>query len=133
MDMFSNVSVGVKMDVVNTIPLGLSLKVVPLDVNGEPIDDIEIDELKVAAGNGETLLNADGVLNDNLPAQEFAFAIKSKKGDISSLDGLAFTLVAASDHVTGSAAIKGEQGIKVSNIVLEVSGDVEADLKDMNF
>ena len=131
MDMFSNVSVGVKMDVVNTIPLGLSLKVVPLDVNGEPIDDIEIDELKVAAGNGEALLDADGVLNDNLPAQEFAFAIKSKKGDISSLDGLAFTLVAASDHITGSAAIKGEQGIKVSNIVLEISGDVE--LKDMNF
>ena len=119
------------MDIINTIPLGLSLKVVPMDINGKVIEDIEIDELKIAAGNGEALLDADGVLNDNLPAQEFAFAIKSKKGDISSLDGLAFTLVAASDHITGSAAIKGEQGIKVSNIVFEISGDVE--LKDMNF
>ena len=130
-DMFSNVSVGVKMDIVNTIPLALSLKVVPLDAEGKVIDDIEIDELKIAAGNGESLLNDDGVLNDSLPVQAFSFAIKSKSGDISSLDGLAFSLEAASDHTTGSAAISGEQGIKISNVVFEVSGDIEADLKDL--
>lgn len=129
--MFSNVSVGVKMDIVNTIPLALSLKVVPLDAEGKVIDDIEIDELKIAAGNGETLLDANGALNANLPVQAFSFAIKSKSGDISSLDGLAFSLEAASDHTTGSAAINGEQGIKISNIVFEVSGDIEADLKDL--
>jgi hypothetical protein len=130
-DMFSNVSVGVKMDIVNTIPIGLSLKVVPLDADGKVIDDIEIDELKSAAGNGESLLNDDGVLNDSLPVQAFSFAIKSKSGDVSSLDGLAFSLEAASDHTTGSAAINGEQGIKISNVVFEVSGDIEADLKDL--
>lgn len=130
-DMFSNVSVGVKMDIINTIPLGLSLKVVPMDINGKVIEDIEIDELLVAAGNGEALLNADGTLRDGLPVQNFSFVIKSKGGDISSLDGLAFSLEAASDHTTGSAAIKGEQGIKISNIVFEVSGDIEADLKDL--
>ena len=129
--MFSNVSVGVKMDIVNTIPLGLSLKAVPLDAEGKVIDDIEIDELKIAAGNGETLLDANGALNANLPVQAFSFVIKSKSGDISSLDGLAFSLEAASDHTTGSAAIKGEQGIKISNIVFEVSGDIETDLKDL--
>lgn len=129
-DMFSNVSVGVKMDIVNTIPLGLSLKAVPLDADGKVMDDIEIDELKIAAGNGETLLDANGALNADLPVQSFNFAIKSKSGDISSLDGLAFSLEAASDHTTG-AAIKGEQGIKISNIVFEVSGDIEADLKDL--
>ena len=129
--MFSNVSVGVKMDIINTIPLGLSLKAVPLDAEGKVIDDIEIDELKIAAGNGETLLDANGALNANLPVQAFSFAIKSKSGDISSLDGLAFSLEAASDHTTGSAAIKGEQGIKISNIVFEVSGDIETDLKDL--
>ena len=129
--MFSNVSVGVKMDIINTIPLGLSLKAVPLDAEGKVIDDIEIDELKIAAGNGETLLDANGALNANLPVQAFSFVIKSKSGDISSLDGLAFSLEAASDHTTGSAAIKGEQGIKISNIVFEVSGDIEADLKDL--
>lgn len=131
MELFSNVSVGVKMDIINTIPLGLSLKVVPMDINGKVIEDIEIDELLVAAGNGEALLNADGTLRDGLPVQNFSFVIKSKGGDISSLDGLAFSLEAASDHTTGSAAIKGEQGIKISNIVFEVSGDIEADLKDL--
>ena len=133
MEMFSNISLGVKMDVVNTIPLGLSLKVVPLDADCKPIDDIEIDELKVVAGNGETLLNGNGVLNENLPVQPFSFAIKSKSGDISSLDALAFSLVAASDHTTGTAALKGEQGIKISNIVFEVSGDIEVDLNEMDF
>ena len=129
--MFSNVSVNVKMDIVNTIPVSLSLKAVPLDADGNVIDDIEIDELKIAAGNGESLLNDDGVLNDSLPVQAFRFAIRSKSGDISSLDGLAFSLEAASDHTTGSAAISGEQGIKISNVVFEVSGDIEADLKDL--
>ena len=124
-------SFGVKMDIINTIPLGLSLKVVPMDINGKVIEDIEIDELLVAAGNGEALLNADGTLRDGLPVQNFSFVIKSKGGDISSLDGLAFTLEAATDHTTGSAAIKGEQGIKISNVVFEVSGDIEADLKDL--
>ena len=111
--------------------LKLSLKAVPLDADGKVIDDIEIDELKIAAGNGETLLDANGALNADLPVQSFNFAIKSKSGDISSLDGLAFSLEAASDHTTGSAAIKGEQGIKISNIVFEVSGDIETDLKDL--
>lgn len=132
MDMFSNVSLGVKMDVVNTIPLGLSLSVTPLDVNGNVIEDIEIDGLNVAAGSGSALVGADGAVGADHPSQKFAFSIKSRSGDISALDGLAFSLVAASDHTTG-AALKGEQGIKISNIVFEVSGDIEADLSDMDF
>ena len=133
MDMFSNISLSVKMDVVNTIPLGLSLSVTPLDVNGNVIEDIEIDGLNVAAGSGNALVGADGIVGADHPIQKFAFTIKSKSGDISSLDGLAFSLVAASDHTTGTAALKGEQGIKISNIVFEVSGDIEVDLNEMDF
>lgn len=133
MDMFSNISLSVKMDVVNTIPLGLSLSVTPLDVNGNVIDGIEIDGLNVAAGSGSALVGADGIVGADHPTQKFAFTIKSKSGDISSLDGLAFSLVAASDHTTGTAALKGEQGIKISNIVFEVSGDIEVDLNEMDF
>ena len=65
---------------------------------------------------------------EGLQQQKFVFEIKSKSGDISSLDGLAFSLEAASDHTVGAAALKGEQGIKISNIVFEVSGDIEMDL-----
>lgn len=127
MSMFSNVSLCAKMDIVNTIPLGLLLKVVPLDVYGNVIDDIEIDELKIAAGAGDALLDEKGTLCAGGEPQKFVFGIKSKKGDISSLDGLAFSLEAATDHTVGTAAIKGELGIKISNIVFEVSGDIEMD------
>jgi hypothetical protein len=127
MSMFSNVSLCAKMDIVNTIPLGLLLKVVPLDVYGNVIDDIEIDELKIAAGAGDALLDEKGTLCAGGEPQKFVFGIKSKSGDISSLDGLAFSLEAATDHTVGTAAIKGEQGIKISNIVFEVSGDIEMD------
>ena len=127
MSMFSNVSLCAKMDIVNTIPLGLLLKVVPLDVYGNVIDDIEIDELKIAAGAGDALLDEKGTLCAGGEPQKFVFGIKSKSGDISSLDGLAFSLEAATDHTVGAAAIKGEQGLKISNIVFEVSGDIEVD------
>ena len=128
MSMFSNVSLCAKMDIVNTIPLGLLLKVVPLDVYGNVIDDIEIDELKIAAGAGDALLDEKGTLCAGGEPQKFVFGIKSKSGDISLLDGLAFSLEAATDHTVGAAAaIKGEQGLKISNIVFEVSGDIEVD------
>ena len=127
MSMFSNVSLCAKMDIVNTMPLGLLLKVVPLDVYGNVIDDIEIDELKIAAGAGDALLDEKGTVCAGGEPQKFVFGIKSKKGDISSLDGLAFSLEVATDHTVGTAAIKGEQGIKISNIVFEVSGDIEMD------
>jgi hypothetical protein len=41
---------------------------------------------------------------------------------------LAFSIEATSTSAIGSVGLKGEQGIKISNIVLEVSGDVEVDL-----
>ena len=128
-DVLSNVSLGIGMDIINTIPLGLSLTVVPLDENDNVIEDIEISKLEVKAGDGESLLKDDKVtVAEGLTVQHFDFAIKSAKGDITSLDKLAFSIEAASTSAIGSVGLKGEQGIKISNIVLEVSGDVEVDL-----
>lgn len=128
-DVLSNVSLGIGMDIINTIPLGLSLKVVPLDENDNVIEDIEIDQLDILAGDGKELLNKDdATMAEGLTVQHFDFAIKSAKGDITSLDKLAFSIEATSTSAIGSVGLKGEQGIKISNIVLEVSGDVEVDL-----
>ncbi len=130
MDMLSNVSVLAKMDVINTIPLGLSLEIVPLDENGKKIEDVEIDKIEILAGEGKNLLGADNVtVAEGLTVQPFEFSIKSASGDISSLDRLAFTIEALSNSVTGSVGLKGEQGVKISNIVFEVSGDIEVDLR----
>jgi hypothetical protein len=122
-------SILAKMDIINTIPLGLSLEIVPLDENGKKIEDIEIDKIEILAGEGKNLLGADNVtVAEGLTVQHFEFSIKSASGDISSLDRLAFTIEALSNSVTGSVGLKGEQGVKISNIVFEVSGDIEVDL-----
>ena len=130
MDMLSNVSILAKMDVINTIPLGLSLELVPMDENGKKIEDIEIGKIEILAGDGKNLLGDDNTtVAEGLTAQPFEFAIRSASGDISSLDRLAFTIEALSNSVTGSVGLKGEQGVKISNIVFEVSGDIEVDLR----
>lgn len=128
MEMFSNVSLGVKMDVVNTIPLSLSLNFIPLNENDEVIEGIEIDPLNINAGSGEALLDENGNINAGLASQKLSFTIKSKGGDISLLDKLAMTLDVVSDHTVGSAGLKGEQGMKMTNVVFEISGDIETDL-----
>lgn len=124
LDMFSNVSLSAKMDIINTIPLGLSLNFVPLDEDGNIIDGIEIDRLNIQAGAGIDIINEDGTVDESAETQKFTFAIKSKNNDISLLDKLALTIEAASDHTTGSVGLAGGQGIKISNIVFEVSGDL---------
>lgn len=121
MDMFSNISLGVKMNVNNTIPVGLSLSVKALDKDNKEINDITIDELRVAAGNGGSILKSDEV-------QEVKFAIKSGSSDLSALDKLAFSFEAWVDHTEGGVSLAKEQGIQISNIVIEVSGDIETNM-----
>ncbi len=122
-EMFSNVSLKARMNVVNTIPLGLSLTLEALDEDGEPIDDITIDPLMIKAGPGCDIDAA----NDPELVQNIAFAISSKSGDVSALDKLRFSIEAATDHVAGSEGLKGNQGVKISDIVFEISGDLETE------
>lgn len=122
-DMFSNISLKARMNVVNTIPLGLSLTLEALDEDGEPIDDITIDPLMIKAGPGCDIDAAD----DPELVQEIALVIESKSGDVSALDKLRFFIEAATDHVAGSEGLKGNQGVKISDIVFEISGDLETE------
>lgn len=124
-DMFSNISLGLKMDIYNTMPLGLKLTMIPLDADNNRIKDIEIHDLFIRAGSGGEIIDANGALNGGAVPQNFSFAIKSKSGNISSLDKLAMTIEATSNSTTGSAGLASGQGLKISNLVFEVSGDVE--------
>ena len=124
-DMLSNISLGLKMDIYNTMPLGLKLTMIPLDADNNIIKDIEINDLFIRAGSGGEIIDANGALNGGAAPQNFSFAIKSKSGDISSLDKLAMTIEATSNSTTGSAGLASGQGLKISNLVFEVSGDVE--------
>ena len=124
-DMLSNISLGLKMDICNTMPLGLRLTMIPLDANDNKIEDIKIDDLVISAGSGGKIVDENGALSADAVPQKFSFAIKSKSGDISSLDKLAMTIEATSNSTTGSGGLESGQGLKISNLVFEVSGDIE--------
>ena len=118
----SNVSLKAKMKITNTIPLGLALNVTPLDANGDVIDDIVIKAINIKPGLG------GDILVDEQEAQEVEFEIDSRSGDLSILDKLDLSIAATSNHVTGSVGLKGSQGIKISDIVLILKGDIETEL-----
>ena len=124
LDAISNVGLKLSMNVVNTLPLGLSLEMQPLDVDGNPIEDLTIDPIILKAGSGEDILNPD--LKES--AQKVEIAVKSRSGDISALDKIAFTVRLATDSTVGAVGIKGTQGLRIFDIVLELSGDIETDL-----
>ena len=124
-DMLSNISLGLKMDICNTMPLGLRLTMIPLDANDNIIEDIKIDDLVIRAGSGGKIVDENGALSADAVPQKFSFAIKSKSGDISALDKLAMTIEATSNSTTGSGGLESGQGLKISNLVFEVSGDIE--------
>ena len=127
LDAISNVGLKLSMNVVNTLPLGLSLEMQPLDVDGNPIEDLTIDPIILKAGSGEDILNPD--LKES--AQKVEIAVKSRSGDISALDKIAFTVRLATDSTVGAVGIKGTQGLRIFDIVLELSGDIETDLGNL--
>lgn len=123
-DMLSNVKFGAKMNITNTIPLALAMDVKPLDIDGNIIDGMEIAPVVIKAGNGGSIEGSEQ------EAQKVEFVISSTTADFSALDMLSMSVQAAADHTTGSAGIKGEQGIKIEDIVLEIVGDIEMDLNE---
>ncbi|MBP3409053.1 MAG: hypothetical protein J6K83_07905 [Bacteroidaceae bacterium] len=124
LDMLTNIRLDARMDIVNTIPLGLQLSVKALDMNGKTIETIEVEPVFVKAGLGGKIAESDQ------EAQKVVLAIKSATGDFSTLDKLALEIKAASDHTTGSSSLNAEQGVKISNIVFDIVGDIETDLDE---
>ena len=124
LDMLTNIHVDARMSVQNTIPLGLQLNVKALDMNGKPIETIEVEPVSIKAGLGGNIEGSDQ------EAQQVVIAIKSSTGDFSTLDKLVISVEAASDCTTGSAAISALQGVKISDIVFDITGDIETDLSE---
>lgn len=123
MEMFSNVEVGLGMNIKNSLPLQLQLKAIPLDKDGKTIRDIEISSFEIPAGDGKAF-------TDTIKGKKVDFSIKSKTGDISSLDMLKFEVHAAANSTEGGAPLRGDQGLKLDDIVITVAGDIEMDLNE---
>ena len=122
MEMFSNIALKLNMDITNTLPLGLTLEVVALDKDNQPIDDITAQPISLKAGLGGDII-AQG--EQRQEAQKVTIAIESKSGDLSKLDKLKLDITAATDHTVGAIPLKGSQGIQLSNIVIEIAGDIK--------
>ena len=124
LDMLTNIHIDARMEVLNTIPLGLQLNVKALDMDEKPIETIEVEPVSIKAGLGGNIEGSDQ------EAQQVVIAINSSTGDFSTLDKLVISVEAASDCMTGSAAISALQGIKISDIVFDITGDIETDLSE---
>lgn len=129
LEMLSNVTAKAKINVINTVPLGLKLNVTPLDADGNVIEDILVDEVMIKPGLGANILNEDGSVCNQEP-QLLEFEIKCPTGDLSRLDKLDLVITAATNHVAGSVGINAFQGIKLYDVVVEVTGDFETDFND---
>ena len=118
MEMFSNVEVGFSMNIKNSLPLQLNLKATPLNEKGKVIRDIKISEFEIPAGNGQAF-------SDTIQGKDIKFSIRSESGDISALDMLRFDIQASTKSTVDGVALRGDQGIQLSNIVLKIAGDIE--------
>ena len=124
-EMFSNLGLKLKTDIINTLPLGLTLNIKALDKDNNPINDITTQAISLKAGLGGDIKSQSEQTQES---QQVTIAIQSKSGDLSKLDKLQFDIEVATDHTVGAIGLKGSQGIQLTNVVLEVSGDIKTSL-----
>lgn len=118
----SNVELGLSMNLKNTLPVGLTLDLIPLDAKGNKINGIEIGTIELPAGDGSSI--ADAASKPGTPVE---FSIRCASTSVlSTLDKVSFSIDVASGN--GDNALSGLQGLQVCDIVLQVMCDVEIDL-----
>ena len=125
LDMFSNAGLAIKMNVTNTIPLSLLLNITALDKEDNPIDDITIESFKIEAGDGNSITPQEG----EKQSTPVTLNIKSASGDFSKFNKLKFT-VESFNVANQTTTLKETQGILLSDIVIEVSGDVSINMNE---
>ncbi len=108
-----NANIKIKMDVANTIPLDLNFKFTPLDKENNIIKEIPTMTKNIKSGNG------DNIHNSNPEKQSVELTISNENA---TLDKLRLDINAVTN---GSVAgLKSNQGLQISNIVVEVTGDI---------
>jgi hypothetical protein len=112
------------MNVKNTIPVELLLRIAALDENDKQLEGVTIDPIHIAAGNSNSLETAEPTAT--------AISIKSKTGNIQALDKLLFEVTATTENVEGAATIKSNQGFQLTDIVIEIGGDIETSFDNSN-
>lgn len=125
-EVFSNLGFSVRMDVNNTMPIGLEVALTPIDAQGRVMDKVIIDPVVIKAGNGKAISEGGELQPLEIKAQSKGSA------DFSDFDGIIFSISANANETIGGAALKPEQGIHIKNIVIELRGDIEVDLNELD-
>ena len=115
----SNVGLGIKMNLKNTLPLGLNL--IPLDAQSKPIQGIKIESIEIPAGKGQA------IAEEEVEGTPVELSIQcDSPNTLSALDKIAFSIEVEAGN--GDHALSGKQGLQVCDIVLEVKCDAEINL-----
>lgn len=125
---FANIELKVDMNIRNTVPVGLVLTVEPLDTYGNLIEDVEVENVQIAAGNGDEINGADA---EGDSGEKLQLIVKSKGDVLRRLDKLNLLIKADADETVGGEALTPKQGVHITNIVLEVKGDVDTNLDEL--
>ena len=114
----SKASISLKMNARNTIPVGLKLGLIPMDAQGNELSFIHVSPAEIPAGDG-TAISRDS------KATEVAFTFAADNCDFTSLARLRVSVEASTDHTEGGIALKPEQGVLLTDIVLTLLVDVD--------
>ena len=125
---FANITVKADMNIRNTVPVGLTLTVDPLDAYGNIIEGVEIEDVQIAAGAGEDI---NGTETSENQVEKLQLVVKSKGDVLRKLDKLNLIIKGDVDETVGGVALTPEQGVHITDIVLEVTGDVETNLDEL--
>ena len=119
LEMFEEFALKTKMKVRNTTPLGLVVSLQALDSYGVRIDDVEIEPVKLKAGNGGEFASAE--------VQEVELILNGQPEALCRLDKLAIAIEATAKE---KVALETNQGLMISELVLELSGDILMDMEE---
>lgn len=113
-----------KMNIENTIPVDLTLKLTALDENNVPVDAINIAPIKIKQGNGE------GITTSRPEKSPVSFNLQNEDGSLARLNKLKVEAEIQSNDAT--MGLKGIQGIRISDIVVELSADIITEGNEKN-
>lgn len=119
-DKVTNLHMKLVADVYSTVPLGVEVSAVPLDLSGEEITSgITISSCKIAAGTEE-----------NAVMSELNLDVMVTDGKLSILDGLIIKAVCKADQTENGTALRSDEYLEIKNVRLEIVDGIDIDLTD---
>lgn len=118
-DIVDGLNVRLKAKIENTLPLGVNVTAVPLDINGNPIQNgVTVEEITLEPGS-----------EDNPSVSDLVLEIDIEEGMINVLDGLVIKAECESQQDKQSE-LRSTQYIYVKDVVLQLPQGVALDLTD---